>query len=416
MKSSAKKAAGPLIAKKLPGQAFSKQDTKFRSTFVEGMKSNSPPPPEGIKLPEALIVPGVSPPIPPALKVGAKPVAKSGAKIGAKTSAKPETKALAKPAAKVSAKKGAKTPAKTGNNPGKAKVGALIIKKPEISDSLTSRRNDHISINEEEKSLTERLVVHEKTEEKVEILKEKTHYIGIDQSVQDGDFKEYLLNQGLNDKRIVFESVNCESLNIVSKPATQIKVLQTLSFKRIVKPIPDFYFCESFKTCYSFHSKPLSCLSLSNMAVQKYESLQKPISSFLFTQQVAYKAVTKPNPIICYSELELTKYSVIEKPLRNIYYQDTNSQFYDVLNKPLVNIFLYIPAENLPIAPCIEVIEEYDLKTGKIKVIQTITEKYQIFHKPNNEFFCAEERFTSKFPVLKPSVKLRQGLQIEQED
>lgn len=425
MKNSAKKAAGPLIVKKPPdNQALQEQDAKFRSTFVEAMRSSSPPRSEPVVLPEAIVVPGVSPPSAPkplpgktgvkaaAAKAGA---AKAGAKTGAKAPAKAGAKTAAKAGAKAGAKVGVKSGAKVGAKAG-AKVGALIVKKPENDvpvESMTSREPEKPP-SIQEGALTERVTIEEKKAVE-EILPIKPP--GIDEGIQDGDFNEYLKTQGLvQEKKVICESVTCDNLSVSPKAPPVVKLLQTLSFKRIIKPVPDLFYSESISVSFIYQAKPYQPISVTNKIVKNFSSLCKPAIGLFYNEQHAYRILNKPNPKIFYSEQVISSYSCMDLPIRNLYYLDTDVQNHGYLNKPLIGLYMYIPPENLPIAPTIEVIEEYNLNSASIKVIETITEKYEVISKPCMEFEFEEDRFTTKFPVILPAVKMIKNIQIEEED
>jgi hypothetical protein len=416
MKKDAKKISGPLIVKKNPDLInLQEQDAKFRSAFVEAAKNSSPPPRERIVLPEALVVPGISFPQPakaPVSKIPAKPVAKipaskPAAKTGSKTSAKSGSKSVSK------------TPAKSGSKAG-AKVGTLIIKKtePAATESLTSREE---GLKLEPEALTERITLQEKKdfEAKTEfsVQTEEIKQVGIDEGIQDGDFNQYLMQQGLlKEKKLVCENLLSEAVAVNPKVPLQIKLLKTLCFKRILKPVPDLFYCETIRTYYSPQSKPSSSIILSKITTLKYYLLQKPCVSAFFSEKSGYKMLKKPCPKIFYSEKEQKSYSSIYKPIDNLYYCDGKTDSYNHLHKPLINLYLYIPVSNWPISPALEVIEDYDLEKKTVKTIATRTASYDVLKKPQIDFEYNENRFTSKFPPIVPSFRSMNCIQIEQED
>lgn len=393
---SAKKPAAPLIVKKSPdAQALKEQDAKFRSTFVEAMRSSSPPRSEPVVLPEAIVVPGVNPPaapkplplVQPPAKTGAKAPAKAGAK---KAAAKAGAKAPAKVGGKAAAKTGAKVAAKTG-----AKVGNLIMKRAEPLnlESVTSREAEE---KEKEKEKEEQKALTERVEIKQEL------------SVQTEEAKPA--------DRLSLENMASEGLGVACRVPPVVKLIQTVGFKRLIKPNPDLYYCESVQSVFSMGLKPFKDLKVAHLDVKKFSALTKPPIGLFYTEQFAYRVMSKPNPKISYTEQSFSTYSVISPPNRNLYLLDTNNLKFEALQKPNPDFFLYIPFSNFPLAPTLELIEEFDLSSFSIKAITTQCLSFEVSSKPAIDMCFDEDCFTSKYPVVNPSVKLMKNLQIEEED
>lgn len=413
MKSGAKKAAAPIVVKKSPdAQALKEQDAKFRSTFVEAMRSSSPPRSEPVLLPEAIIVPGLSPPAGPKplplVQQAHKPVAKiAPAKAGAKKGA--AKAGAAKSGAKTGGKTGAKLGAKAGAKAG-AKVGNLIMKRvePLNLDSLTSREPEK-EVEEETKAKTTR--IEEKSEFSVQT--EETKHC-VDEGIQGGDFQEYLKNQSIGS--LTCETILNTDLGISSKIPPVIKILQTLSFKRIIKPCPDLYFCESVQTIFSFEMRPMKDIKLANLNIKKFSALMKPPIGLLYTEQFAFRIISKPIPKLSFTEEVISSYSVLYPPQRNLYQLGTQNLGFEVLCKPQVPLYLYIPPFNLPLTPTIEVIENLNLTSCTLSTIETLAFSYNSIQKPLTELIFDEDCFTSKHKSIMPSIRLMKNQQVEEED
>lgn len=412
MKSGAKKAVAPIAVKKqADAQALKEQEAKFRSTFVEAMRSSSPPRSEPVVLPEAIVVPGLTPPAMPKplplVQQAPKPAEKiAPAKVGAKKGA--AKAGAAKSGSKSAAKTGVKSGAKTGTKSG-AKVGNLIMKRvePLNLDSLTSREPE--KEEEEKKAQTSRIEVKNEFSVQTEEIKQ-----GVDEGIQGGDFQEYLKNQNM--KNLTCETVPNTGLSIASKVPPVIKLLQTLSFKRILKPCPDLYFCESVHTVYSTELRPAKDIKLANLNIKKFSVLTKPPIGLFYSEQFAFRVISKPIPKLSYTEKVISSHSVLTPPQRNLYQLGTMSLEFGVIFKPEVPLYFYIPSYNLPLAPTIEVIEDFDLSKCSLKTIKTLAFSYQTMQKPVTEVEFDEDCFTSKHKSIVPSIRLMKNLQVEEED